>query len=627
MKTLNFRKKLLIIVLPTLFITISALLYLISSSTSKSLMSQIDRNMNSIVDKTSTELEAWLNERKREASLLAENPTLLAVFKGGQTNVAQHMLESYHQQSPVFEAMFLADATGKIFMDSIQGKAVGVDISQIPEYQINAQKSAQGLVCVGNVGLSPATGRPVLLITAPVMENNTCIGIVGTPIELNEFSKVFLDNTKLGETGYVYMLDSTGLTLAHPEKKHILKTNLSQFDFGKQIVAMKNGLIHYDWKGTDKIASFSSKNQKNWIVAATIDKSEFFSGIHKNVATAIVFGVISLGVMSLIIFMATSKVYHLIWRIVQSLQQSSSQVSSISEQVSAASQSLAQGATEQAAGLEETSSSLEEMAAMTKQNADNATQANLLAEDATKAAQNGTDAMGRMSGAIHKIRNSADETSKILKVIDEIAFQTNLLALNAAVEAARAGEAGKGFAVVAEEVRNLAMRSAEAAKDTSGLIEESVKNAHDGEKISTEVEKILSEIAGSISKTTSLVGEIAAASQEQAQGVDQINNAVSQMDKVTQQNAAGAEESASAAAELNQQVTLMKNMVEELGTLVAVKNHEVGGKQDHTDRGRSRDTLFHEIAATKTGRTDKPSTPHLTAVTSDSTRDGGLSDF
>lgn len=627
MKTLNFRQKLLIVVIPTLFITMSALLYLISSSTSKSLMSQIDRNMNSTVDKASAELEAWLNERKREASLLAENPTLRAACKGEQTDIAQQMLESYHRQSPVFEAMFLADATGKIFMDSIQGKAVGVDISRIPEYQVNAQKAAQGFVCVGNVGLSPATGQPVLLITAPVMEENTCIGIVGTPIELNEFTKAFVDNVKLGETGYVYMLDPTGLTLAHPNKQHILKTNLSQFDFGKQIVSMKNGIIHYNWKGTDKIASFSSKNQKHWIVAATIDKSEFFSSIHKNVATAVIFGVISLAVMSLIIFVATSKVYHLIWRIVQSLHQSSGQVSSISEQVSAASQSLAQGATEQAAGLEETSSSLEEMAAMTKQNADNATQANLLAEDATKAAQHGTDAMGRMSGAIHKIRNSADETSKILKVIDEIAFQTNLLALNAAVEAARAGEAGKGFAVVAEEVRNLAMRSAEAAKDTSGLIEESVKNAYDGEKISTEVEKILSEITVSISKTTALVGEIAAASQEQAQGVDQINNAVSQMDKVTQQNAAGAEESASAAAELNQQVTLMKSMVEELGTLVTVKNQEAGGKQDQSDRGKSRDTLFHEIAATKTARAGKPSTPHRATVKSGSGRDEDLCEF
>jgi len=179
------------------------------------------------------------------------------------------------------------------------------------------------------------------------------------------------------------------------------------------------------------------------------------------------------------------------------------QVASASNQVSSASQSLAEGATEQAASLEETSSSLEEMASMTKQNADNAQQANTLAGEAQKAANDGNGAMQRMNDAINEIQKSSDETAKIIKVIDEIAFQTNLLALalNAAVEAARAGEAGKGFAVVAEEVRNLAMRSAEAAKNTTALIEESTKNAKNGVDIASEVSKKLEDIVQSISKT------------------------------------------------------------------------------------------------------------------------------
>jgi hypothetical protein len=253
--------------------------------------------------------------------------------------------------------------------------------------------------------------------------------------------------------------------------------------------------------------------------------------------------------------------------IVSQLTDGAEQVASASGEVSSASQSLAQGATEQAAGLEETSSSLEEMSAMTKQNADNAQQANLLALEAKKAANNGAEAMGRMSKAIVDIQKSSSETAKIIRVIDEIAFQTNLLALNAAVEAARAGEAGKGFAVVAEEVRNLAMRSAEAAKNTSMMIEESVKNSKNGVEISIEVGKVLGEIVTNIGKTTDLVAEIAAASQEQARGVEQVNAAVSQMDKVTQQNAANAEESASASEELSAQAASMKDIVEELVTL------------------------------------------------------------
>ncbi|HNS19841.1 MAG TPA: methyl-accepting chemotaxis protein [Sedimentisphaerales bacterium] len=275
-------------------------------------------------------------------------------------------------------------------------------------------------------------------------------------------------------------------------------------------------------------------------------------------------------------------------RIIASLTEGSEQVAAASGQVSAASQSLAEGATEQAAGLEETSASLEEMSSMTKQNADNAQQANTLAADAKKAAGTGAESMARMSQAIHEIQKSSDETSKIIKVIDEIAFQTNLLALNAAVEAARAGEAGKGFAVVAEEVRNLAMRSAEAAKNTASMIEESVKNSKNGVDIATEVSKVLEEIVQSVGKTTDLVSEIAAASQEQAQGIDQVNTAVSQMDKVTQQNAANAEESASASEELSAQAESMQEIV---GRLVAI----VGGTRNQAARPEGAKAERHPI--------------------------------
>jgi len=289
-------------------------------------------------------------------------------------------------------------------------------------------------------------------------------------------------------------------------------------------------------------------------------------------------------------------------RIIGELREGADQVASASTQVSAASQSLAQGATEQAAGLEETSSSLEEMSSMTKQNADNATQANTLAAEAKKAASNGSEAMTRMDGAIKDIQKSSDETAKIIKVIDEIAFQTNLLALNAAVEAARAGEAGKGFAVVAEEVRNLAMRSAEAAKNTSNLIEQSVNNSRNGVQICGEVKAALDEIVGAIAKTTDLVGEIAAASKEQAQGVDQINTAVSQMDKVTQQNAANAEESASASEELNAQAESMNQVVDQLVILVNGINAQrntstTSHKAKSTKHLTHLDQAYHEIAS------------------------------
>ncbi len=245
----------------------------------------------------------------------------------------------------------------------------------------------------------------------------------------------------------------------------------------------------------------------------------------------------------------------------QQVTQGTEQVASAGQQISAGSQSLAQGANEQASSLEEISSSLEEMSSMTKQNAENANQAKTLAGEANANAAQGKQAMARMSDAINKIKDSSDQTAKIVKTIDEIAMQTNLLALNAAVEAARAGEAGRGFAVVAEEVRNLAQRSAEAAKNTANMIEESVKNAEEGVAIASDVAKSFEAIAGSNSKVDDLIAEIAAASQEQSQGIDQVNTAVAQMDKVTQQNAANSEESASAAEELSSQAEELQKMV------------------------------------------------------------------
>jgi methyl-accepting chemotaxis protein len=253
---------------------------------------------------------------------------------------------------------------------------------------------------------------------------------------------------------------------------------------------------------------------------------------------------------------------------VENLHEGLSQVALASEQVgtavvqiSSSSQAVASGASEQASALEETGASLEEMAGMTRQNAASAGKANELASAAKNASVSGSSAMTQMRDAMLKIRSSAEGTAAIIKDINEIAFQTNLLALNAAVEAARAGEAGRGFAVVAEEVRNLALRSKEAARKTEVLIVESVQLAQGGETISKEVGSSLDEIVSAVTRVSSIVADIATASDEQARGIEQVNKAVAQMDQVTQQNAANSEQSASAAEELSAQAQELSELV------------------------------------------------------------------
>jgi len=291
-------------------------------------------------------------------------------------------------------------------------------------------------------------------------------------------------------------------------------------------------------------------------------------------------------------------------KVIDNVSHTSFRVSSAAGQVAASSVELAEGNSAQAAAIEETSSAMEETSSMTRQNAENARHADGLMADMARVVAEAGEAMNQLTTSMGEALVASEETSKIIKTIDDIAFQTNLLALNAAVEAARAGEAGAGFAVVADEVRNLAMRAAEAARNTADLLEDTAGKIKNGSSMVDGAAESFSRVAEGALKAQSLVGEITAASGEQADGVNQINQAIIEIDKVTQNNAATSEESASAASELQGMAEEMMSYVVELAALV-------GKELEQGLRGAAMGKV--EVASQPSGTAMAPRAKALTA--------------
>jgi methyl-accepting chemotaxis protein-1 (serine sensor receptor) len=290
------------------------------------------------------------------------------------------------------------------------------------------------------------------------------------------------------------------------------------------------------------------------------------------------------------LFAAVKRMQESLTRTVATVRRGVDEINVGSREISAGNADLSSRTEQQAASLEETAASMEELASTVKQNADNARQANQLAASASDVAERGGSAVSEVVSTMQGISASSRKISEIVSVIDGIAFQTNILALNAAVEAARAGEQGKGFAVVAGEVRSLAQRSAQAAKEIKGLIEDSVTKVGAGSQQVERAGATMQEIVASVKRVTDIMGEISAASEEQSSGIDQVNRAVSQMDEVTQQNAALVEEAAAAAGSLQEQAQRLAEAVAvfkvNAGEVIEVPAHRLSSVRSSDDDSR-----------------------------------------
>jgi methyl-accepting chemotaxis protein len=497
----------------------------------------------------------------------------------GSTENLERTFAEQIKASPAVKRIGIFDANGDLKITSNKGAIDQAEkASSLPWYK---QASTAKDIIFGDVYVPKGMSEPVTtMVKTFLTPEGKPFAFLAVDISA-EYAAKPITNIKIGKEGYGYILNKEGMVIAHQDKAKILKFDVSKFDFGKEILQKKNGTIEYSLDGVDRVASFQEYPAMEWIIASTVYKADILESINTMNSLFIILVIImaTFSLVAGVIF--TTRLVKPINRIVAGLSEGSDQVASASSQVSASSQHLAEGASEQAASLEETSSSLEEMSSMTKHNADNANQAKAMMNEAKLVVEKANAQMSRLTEAIGQITRSSEETGKIIKTIDEIAFQTNLLALNAAVEAARAGEAGAGFAVVADEVRNLALRAAEAARNTSELIEKTIKAVKTGNEMTISTQDAFQANAELSVKISQLVDEIASASDEQAHGIAQVSTAVAEMDKVTQQTAANAEESASAAEEMNAQAQQMRMFVEELAAVVGVDVEE----SDSSGRG------------------------------------------
>jgi len=569
---LDLRDRFLLPTAAALLLAFAVYLTMTTVRTGAALREAMHEEMQQVVSLVQKDVAGWLHHRDLDVARWANLPPLRAALSapgGAEAAQANALLLALAAHTEDYEALHLIGPDGVAVASTAAGMAGSLDVSG-REYFQQCQRSGQRVISEPLKSL--VSGEPIVVICKPMPAAGGTGAMLGV-VDLGRFAASVVDPIKVGTTGYAYICAADGTFLAHPNRDLVLDATITQWDFGKQMLTSKNGLLSYHFKGKDREAAFTTDPQTGWLFGVGLDRAQIYAAANALRNFGILLTVVSLLAVCGVVYVVARSVTRPVNAMIADLNAGSEQTSAASAQIANASVALAQQSSEQAAAVQETSASLEQMTANVRSTTEASGSCQQLMQAAEAVVAEGLQTMQEMVAAIGNIKASADQTARIVGTIDEIAFQTNLLALNAAVEAARAGEAGKGFAVVAEEVRNLAQRAAEAARETSTLIAGSVAHAERGVAMTEQTRVAFERTADNARQVGEQVASIATAAREQAQGISQINQAVGQLDQTTQGAAASAEESASAAEELNAQAAQLQSVVARLHALVSGRRH------------------------------------------------------
>lgn len=531
------------------------------------------RNLESSTEQLVNFIDEVIDGVSRRVELVSQRGNVIEAYQSGDTAALREFSKGSYNSEDYFASVFFTDRGGQKIASFPNTEAAGETVTDLPYWlPVSRLQTTQHI----DTHARKDGDRAILYMASPIVIDGQFEGSLGVVLDLNTFSQKYVLPVVYGETGYPYIGDDQGLVLAHPTESMIMESVL-QYDFTKTILNSKEptGVVYYEWQGDMKYLFFQKLSRLPWYVAATIYEYDLLSLSTTMRNQIIVISIAFLAVLVVILIVMTMFfVGRPISKITRELSSGSGNLESASYQISASSQQLSSGSSELAASIEEITSSLEELQSVVEMNTKNINQSELMMKETNQGTEQVTQSMGQLKGAINEIGGNSKQIVKIIKVIEDIAFQTNILALNAAVEAARAGDAGRGFAVVADQVKDLAQKSAEAAKETAVLIDKAIESSAKGESLGDQVMEVQTKAGEMASKVSVLLDEVNRASREQMKGINQITQAIGQTNAVVQQTASSAEETASASEELLSQAENLNEIVDQLSIMVKGKAEE-----------------------------------------------------